>query len=466
MKRRPTSLCSSLTPLAAALALGACGGHLVAVGGDADGSVDAGPDAGAMAHDAGPGLDGGSDAGQDAGPADSGVPPGHIDHLVIIVNENHTFDNLFSGFPGAESSNQIPGPDGGFTAPACPDGLPHDLCHAHSCALTDWNQGAMNGWSFDGGSDTGDGMAFCQYSEAQIPGLWQLARNYALADQFHASMLGPSFPGHTFTLAAQAGWATGNPSWLAPLPIWGCDDPPGSTVPVLQDGTCTVQTPSPCFSIPSAPDVLSSSQSWKFYGTGLTFLSANLVWSMFDAIDPIRNGPGWANVVPYDQFDSDVANGTLPTVSWLVDQDFDSGHPPFSMCSSDSWITTRVNELMQSPLWATSALVITWDDFGGFYDHVPPPLQYGCDATHPYGLGFRVPAILVSPWVKPGVFHGLTEQASLPRLVEELFGGPNAVGNLHERDPAARDDEAGSLLAAFDFRQKPLPAVPAKTACP
>jgi phospholipase C len=248
--------------------------------------------------------------------------------------------------------------------------------------------------------------------------------------------------------------------------LWGCDDPSGSTVAVEDEASCQVQTEAPCFSIPSAPDILPSGTTWKFYGTGVNFGIGQVVWSMFDAINSVRNGPGWQNVVTYDQYESDLANGTLPNVAWLVDQDLDSGHPPFSMCASDTWAVTRVNELMQSAYWNTSAVIVTWDDFGGWVDHVPPPVQYGCDPAHPYGLGFRLPAILISPWVKPGVFHGLTEQASIVRLIEELFGGPNAVGALHALDARARDDVAGSLLPAFDFNQTPLTATPGKEACP
>jgi phospholipase C len=187
---------------------------------------------------------------------------------------------------------------------------------------------------------------------------------------------------------------------------------------------------------------------------------------MFDAIDGIRHGSGWSNVVPYSQFAGDVGGNDFPNLVWLVDQDLDSGHPPFSMCSSVTWTVNFVNMVMQSAYWDTSAILITWDDFGGFYDHVVPPVRYGCDDQHPYGLGFRLPLILVSPWVRRGVFHGLSEQASVVRLIEELFGDASAVGALHRMDAAARDDVAGSLLGAFDFRQDPLPATPAQASCP
>ena len=100
------------------------------------------------------------------------------------------------------------------------------------------------------------------------------------------------------------------------------------------ESTCATDAPSPCFNIPSAPDVLKPGMTWKFYGTGLNFFNTSIVWSMFDAIKPVHDGSEWGNVVTYDKFEQDIQAGTLPNVVWLVDQDLNSGHPPFSMCSS------------------------------------------------------------------------------------------------------------------------------------
>jgi phospholipase C len=446
-------------PRLAFLALAAFALGALACGSKPHGAADAG-DAGAAGADAGDAGFPGADAGPDGGSKGDGGR-GSIEHLVVVVLENHTFDNLFAGYPGAESKSHFDGPDGGFDAPHAPDRLSRDLCHSHECALTDWAGGTNEGWEQTAGANNnGDHLAWAQYRRADIPGFWGLADSYAIADHFHSSMLGPSFPGHTFLLAGQAGWSLGNPSGVSI--DWGCDQLPSTRVGTLDNGTCATKDVFPCFDIPSAPDTLAAGVTWKFYGS--SYLGE--VWSMFDAVRSIRQGPGWQNVVDYGSFEKDLAAGTLPNVSWLVDEDLDSGHPPLSMCDSVKWTVKRVNELVNSPYWERSAVLVTYDDFGGFFDHVPPPTQYGCDAAHPYGLGFRLPLIIVSPWVKKGVFHGVTEQASVVRLIEELFGGPGAVGSLHARDPAARDDVAGSLLDAFDFDQAPNPAVPAQESCP
>ncbi len=399
---------------------------------------------------------GGGGGGDAATQSDASAVPIPIKHIVVIVKENHTFDNYFGSFPGADGISQIVTPTGTITPPVAPDSTPRDLCHEHSCALTDL---AGNWLSVSGASVNGDNLVFAQYGEAQIPNYWQYARKFTLGDRFFANVLGPSFPGHTFVLAAQAGWADGNPGTNYLHPYWGCDEDTGTTVSIEQNGTCTAQNVFPCFHIPSVPDVLPSGVDWKFYGTDFYVLGE--IWSMFDAIDSIRNGPGWANVVNASQFDSDVANGTLPAVSWLVDQDLDDEHPNVgSVCAGENWTVGHINAIMNSPLWKDTAIIFTMDDFGGWYDHVTPPRQYGCDTSAPYGLGFRLPLIVISPYAKQGfVFHEVAEQASIPRFIEKVFGAP-ALSTL---DPAAQDGQANDLMGAFDFTQTPLPPLVLQT---
>jgi phospholipase C len=482
--------------------------------------------------------DGAGDAGGDAGP----VSPGsRIKHVVVIVKENHTFDNFFGTFPGANGSpvdsNGVPQcptgavSNGQLQMQPCleaPDVVGHDLCHAHSCALADWDQGKLDGWSTDAGSDNGgvgdgDGMVYRQYFQNDIPNYWALATQYVLGDNFFANMLGPSFPGHMFTVAAQAGWAidnppidlTGNPFRLEAgeslSPYWGCDEFQGGsvtvggvdlytfgpdTVDVLSDagstpspdGGAATSAVFPCFSIKAIPDILPAGVTWGFFGTDWSELAdttsvgninypvVHEPWGMLDAVNHLRNGPAWATNffitgAPWDAnnpVQSAIASGSLPDVTWIVDQDEFSEHPdlninqfaswinfPFGgICDGENWTAGYVQMVMNSPYWQDTAIIITWDDFGGWYDHVPPPRQYGGVPGAPYGLGMRIPLLIVSPYARPGfIFHEQAEQASIARFIEKVFGSTNTLSDF---DPAAQDGQANDLLDAFDFGQAPL----------
>jgi phospholipase C len=391
----------------------------------------------------------------DEAPGPGALTP--IKHIVVVVKENHTFDNYFGSFPGADGIAQIQTAAGLIAPPHAPDVTPRDLCHAHHCALTDYAGGAMTGWDLVAdASSGGDNLTYAQYTEADIPNYWQYARTFSLADRFFADVLGPSFPGHTFVLAAQAGWATSNPDTRLDHPYWGCDQDADARVTIEDPAASAAAQVFPCFDIPSVPDVLPAGVNWRFYGSN--FYVFEEVWSMFDAIKSIRMGAGWDHVVNVSTFDLDVDRGGLPEVSWLVDQDLDDEHPGYgSVCNGENWTVGHLNHLMNSPLWKDTAILFTMDDFGGWYDHVAPPRQYGLDAAHPYGLGFRLPLIVVSPYARPGfVFHEVSEQASIPRFIERVFGAP-ALSTL---DPAAQDGQANDLFGAFDFTQSPLPPLP------
>jgi phospholipase C len=450
--------------LAAMPALGllsGCGGSGSTAFPSASGGYDSGSADGSGGADGGATGDDGSGGGMMPFPPPASNP---IKHVVVIVKENHTFDNYFGTFPGAEGTTQCKTSQGMITAPQAPDSTSRDLCHEHSCALSDWNGGAMDGWLGVAGASMNNDNLFCaQYGEPSIPNYWAYAKKYALADHFFANVLAPSFPGHTFFLAAQAGWATGNPGESLTQPFWGCDEASSYTVPVLDQTTCMEKNVAPCFDIPSVPDLLPASVDWKFYGTN--FYVFTEIWSMFDAIKEIRNGPGWNNVVNASTFDSDIDAGKLPALSWLVDQDLADEHPNVGgVCNGENWTVGHVNKLMQSSYWKDTAIFFTMDDFGGWYDHVPPPRQYGCDKTQPYGLGFRLPLIVLSPYVRPGVYKKVAEQASIVKFVLETFG---AKGYLADKDPAAQDKQANDLMDMFDFTQTPLdPLVVTARTCP
>ena len=401
------------------------------------------------------------DASKDAGATPGAMP---IKHVIIVVKENHTFDNYFGSFPGAAGISQCATPQGTGPCPHAPDRTPRDLCHAHSCAITDWHGGAMDGWgNVDGSSKNNDDLAWAQYHEDDIPNYWAYAKAFALGDHFFSNVLAPSFPGHLQVLTAQAGWTTGNPSTTGAY--WGCDQLSVAKIPIQDQTTCTEKMVFPCFDIPSVPDILPAGTKWKFYGTNFYLLPE--IWSMFNAVKSIRNGAGWANVVNASQFEADIANKTLPEVSWLVNQDLDDEHPNIgSVCSGENWTVKKLNKLMESDYWKDTAILFTMDDFGGWYDHVPPPRQYGCDAANPYGLGFRLPLIVISPYAKPHfIFKEVSEQASIPKFIGKVFGAKKTLSDL---DPAAQDGQANDLMGAFDFTQKPLPplVLPERTCLP
>ena len=158
--------------------------------------------------DGGGGGTGGGTTGATNPPPDGKFP---IEHIIVVVKENHTFDNYFGSFPGAEGTQTAQTSTGPLAVGRPPVQLTRDLCHEHSCALADWNHGGMDHWDLGDTKNASDQLAFAQYIEADIPNYWQYARHYTLADHFFSGMLGPSFPGHMFILAAQTGWATGNP---------------------------------------------------------------------------------------------------------------------------------------------------------------------------------------------------------------------------------------------------------------
>ncbi len=397
-------------------------------------------------------------------PPDAG-PPGPVSypikHVVVIVKENHTFDNYFGSFPGAEGTNTYKKSTGEVLPVGhAPDRTTRDLSHAHAAGLVDYNNGKMDGWDLPGSSFEGAALGYSQYTEQDIPNYWQYAKHFVLADHFHAEMIGPSFPGHLAVLAGQAGWALGNPD---AIPYWGCDQAASTRIDVEDQATCTQKKVFPCFDIPTVPDILPSNVKWKFYGSN--FYVLNEIWSMFNAVKSIRQGPGWQNVVNVSDFEKDIDGKTLPEVSWLVNQDLNSEHPNIgSVCAGEDWTVQKINKLMQSDYWKDTVILFTMDDYGGWYDHVPPPRKYGCDPARPYGLGFRVPLIIMSPYAKPGlVFKEVAEHASIPKFIGKIFG---AKKTLHDLDPAAQDAQANDLMNAFDFKQTPLvPLVLKKRGC-
>jgi phospholipase C len=295
------------------------------------------------------------------------------------------------------------------------------------------------------GNINGDYMSCSQYTQADLPNYWTYAQTFTLADHFFSSLHGPTFPNHLYTVAAQSnGVISNNYNPTTADPNYGCDARTGTTVQILNsDGTYSYVKP--CFTIQTLADLLQSAGlSWRYYAPGKG--QSGYLWNTLDAISQIRNGPLWkTNDLPYTQFLTDAQNGQLPAFSWLVQPGNVSDHPPSSVCAGENWTVQQLNAIMQGPDWNSTVVFLTWDDFGGFYDHVPPP------SVDTFGLGPRVPFIIISPYALPN--HISTTQyefSSVLKFAEERFNLPNL--GARDANPSLND-----LTDSFDFTQAPLP---------
>jgi len=369
-----------------------------------------------------------------------------IKHIIFIVKENRSFDNYFGLFPGANgaTTGTI---STGQTIPLihASEIIPRDLCHYYSCFVQDIDGGLMDKFDLNGGNVIGDYVAYTQFYPADIPNYWKYAQTFVLADNMYSALTGPSFPNHLYTVAAQSGGAIGLPyAHSAKTPTtWGCDAAAGTIVQMMDSNGNMLPGSFPCFDFSTLADSLqNASISWRYYAP--SFGQNGYNFSSLDAINHIRNGPLWAsNVVPDTQFVTDAQSGNLPAFSWLVTATANSDHPPYSVCVGENWTVEQVNAVMQGPDWNATVIFLTWDDPGGFYDHVPPP------KLDVYGLGVRVPLLIISPYAKSGyISHTQYEFSSVLAFVEARYGLPPLT---------TRDAVANNMLDAFNFAQQPLP---------
>ncbi len=309
-----------------------------------------------------------------------------IKHVVIFVQENHSFDSLFGKYPGA---------NGRVWNVRCADRLTGDPPHTHADAL---KSGGTNG-----------ALGRCYYAEADAPNYWKLARAFTLCDKFFTEVRGPSDPNYFMLTAAQS--------------------------PIIESAYPDDHCPDLCLDAPSLPTQLDAKGiTWADYG------------GVFSVIKPMA---GRGEVKADDsQFFSDAGGGTLPNVSWLVSKFEVSGHPPASLCAGENYAVRVLNAVMSGPQWSSTAVFLTWDDWGGFYDHVlPPTVERWSDGT-PFRYGRRVPCIVVSPYARVGyVSKKLHSHLSLFQFIESAFG----VEPLNDRDRLA-----SNMDDCFNFSQTPL----------
>ncbi len=369
---------------------------------------------------------------------------GKIRHIIIIVRENHSFDNLFGRFPGADGTEYAREGKKRVKMGDTPDRLTTDIYADSRTTKRSINNGRMNDFyltknAFQSGRDVAD----TQYRQQQIPDYWAYAKDFSLADHFFANIQSQSFPNHLALIAGRNLDVIDNPTDKGHVYEWGCDSPSGSRAATFHAGKHGLAFP--CFNAKTLADEADKAGvTWKYYAPSRGDLG--YVWSTYDAIKHIRYSPEWgSHVVPTANFLTDVSSGQLPALSWLVAGLKTSEHPPESECRGENWTVQQINAVMKSPLWSSSLIILTWDDYGGFYDHVAPP-HLGA-----YSLGLRVPLLLISPYTRPHlIYRSPLDFSSILKYVEEQYALPHL---------AKFNRKENGIGAMLNLSQTPLPPV-------
>ncbi|HEY1680772.1 MAG TPA: alkaline phosphatase family protein [Candidatus Tumulicola sp.] len=425
----------------------------------------------------------------------SSNPTGSIRHVVILFQENRSFNTLFMGFPGAETNRAgaCRRWKSSYGKVYCPENKPvtlrpilleskctgssctgqTDIAHQYSTFEIESDEdpatGVLRMDRFDairkGTTGLGPPAGLYPYGyviPSETKAYWDMASQYTLADHMFSTEKSDSFPAHQELIAGTT--ALNDHESLVDSPSttqWGCDAVPKSHTPVLfKDGRYVVNGPFPCFDqYKTIADVLDASNvSWKYYVQSISGKDKDLsgtLWNGFDAIKAVRYGPDWKkNIVhPNRRVIDDAAAGKLAAVSWVIPTLFDSDHPASACPNGPNWVSRVVNSIGESRDWKNTLILITWDEWGGWYDGVPPPqLDYTT-------LGMRVPLIIISPYAKKHyVSKTQYEFGSILKFIEQNFGTASL---------GSTDVRANSIGDALDFTQqpsafKPIPVPPAQ----
>jgi phospholipase C len=366
---------------------------------------------------------------------------GKIKHIIWIVKENHTFDNMFGRFHGADGTTVARAGARIVPMTTTPDELKTDLDHTGNTAIVGVNGGKMNDfYKAPNAVQGGQNMADSQYAPSEIPNYFRYAQHFALADHFFSTMLASSFPNHLVTVTGSSLNTIGEPNHIRNTEwSWGCDAPKGTTVQFDANGR--TGTEAPCFNAVSIPDEANAAHvSWRYYAS--PHGRVGYIWSALDELKRIRYSKQWStSVADTDNFQTDVKHGTLAQLTWLIPRFDYSDHPPTSICQGENWSVRAINAIMASKFWSSTVIVLTWDDFGGFYDHVPPPL------VSKYMLGPRVPAVIISPYSR---WHYVDHQTLDFRSVLTFIEGELNLPHL-----AKFNRNVNSIAGALNFNQKP-----------
>ncbi len=407
-------------------------------------------------------------------------PPGKINHVVIIFQENRTPDSLFHdpvlisrgadiASSGLNSQNQ--------TIPLTPVSLvtEYDMAHSHKAFLAEWNGGLMNGADQvhvncpPGNPNCAPPNAPYQYVKASdVQPYFTMAETYTFGDRMFQTNQGPSFPAHQYIVSGSSSVSEKSNFNVAENPtntnqaLTGCIAPSDTVVKVIDTtdsdpATNETQTIYPCTDRPTLTDLLDAkSIDWKYYTpvVGSIWTAPNAIEHMCGPDAPPPNGTNcvgaeWNNhvVIGKSNVLDDIGAGKLAPVSWVIPTAQASDHAGNSQDTGPSWVASIVNAIGNSKYWSDTAIIITWDDWGGWYDHVPPPQIHNS-----YEVGLRVPLIVVSPYARAAyISHMNHDFGSILKFIENTF-------SLPEIDPAVgyADSRSDDLSDCFNFNQTPL----------
>jgi phospholipase C len=325
----------------------------------------------------------------------------------------------------------------------------------------------MDGFDLDpwGGGKHAGTRAYTYTKPSDIKPYWAMAKQYALGDHMFQGEGSGSFTAHQELIAggeqidpvhALANW----PAPPKPQPYaWGCDAPSGTVTSLITQNNQYLSKvgPFPCLTYPTGTlaDQLDAHHiSWRYYSGLLKLGGAGYMWNAFEAINNVRYGPDWTSDIstPSTAIFNDLTAGNLASVTWLTPSVPDSDHIFPGVDHGPSWVAQVVNAIGQSQFWNSTAIVVVWDDWGGHYDHVAPA-QFGFGQ-----LGFRVPLLVISPYVAAGtISHKRYEFGSILKFVEQNWG-------LMPMQPG--DRRSNSIADIFNFSQTPRPFTPIPAALP
>src|SRR5579871_6112487 len=413
------------------------------------------------------------------------VTSGSIQHVVIIFQENRTPDNLFHDQvlmnAGADiASSGVNSLGQTITLTPTPLGVDYDLGHAHSAFVNMYDGGKMDGADKikvvcnQGVTDCPPPNPQFQYvNPSDVAPYFQMAEQYTFGDRMFQTNQGPSFPAHQFIISGTSAPTATSTEFVAENANGinnagddtGCTAPPAEFVALIDATGTESSTIYPCTDHPTLTDELNAKGiSWRYYTptAGSLWTSPNAIEHMCgpNAAPPNATactGSDWVNhVVLYTTQNpapilTDIAAGQLPAVSWVIPSAINSDHADWTLATGGpSWVASIVNAIGNSPYWANTAIIVTWDDWGGWYDHVPDRkiVNDGVSWGSGYVYGFRVPLIVISPYARPRyISHVNHDFGSILHLIEENFNLPSL---------GYADAYADDLSDCFNFHQTPL----------